>query len=257
MNRERRHTTEIALRIVCCKLRARDFERSFMATPLNVRPAQLRFGGITAAPDRTQAFRAARRHSAIVRLLKMLLPLGALGVVALYILPSQLSIRTRTGEASVQAIDVNSGGIRMVNPRIKGVHEKYGVYDIRADSSVQHVDDPELMNFEVINAEIVSPKGQKTVLTAPSGIYQTKKEEMTFNNGVDIGGDSGISGKLKTATAFMQENRLVSKDPVQLAYHGHTILADSAEVWTSENRAVFTGNVKVHLERAQTEGKQQ
>jgi lipopolysaccharide export system protein LptC len=227
-----------------------------MATPLNVRPAQLRFGGLTAA-DRTGAFRAARRHSALVRLLKMLLPAGAVGVVALYILPSQLSIRTKLGEASVQAIDVNSGGIRMVNPRIKGVHEKYGVYDIRADSSVQHVDQPELMDFDIINAEIVSPQGEKTVLTAPNGIYHTKKEEMTFNNGVDIGGDAGISGKLKTATAFMQENRLISKDPVQLALHGHTILADSAEVWTSEKRAVFTGNVKVHLERAQTEGKQQ
>ncbi len=228
-----------------------------MATTLPVRPAQLRFGGIITAPDRTRAFRAARRHSTLVRLLKLLLPLGALGVVALYVLPSQLTVKTKGGEASVQAIDISSGGIRMVNPRIKGVHEKYGVYDIRADSSVQHVKEPELMNFEIINAEIVSPKGEKTVLTAPSGIYHSKKEEMTFDNGVTIGGEAGIAGKLKTATAYMKENRLISKDPVQLAYHGHTIASDSVEVWTSENRAIFTGNVRVHLERAQTEGKQQ
>jgi hypothetical protein len=55
----------------------------------------------------------------------------------------------------------------------------------------------------------------------------------------------------------MKENRLISKDPVTLAYHGHTIASDSVEMWTAENRAIFTGNVKVHLERAQTEEKQQ
>jgi lipopolysaccharide export system protein LptC len=228
-----------------------------MATQVHVHPAKMRFGGIMTAPDRTRAFRSARRHSAMVRVLKLGLPVLAVALAGLYVLPSQLTIKTKDGEATVQAIDLTSGGLKMVNPRIQGVHERHGVYDIRADSALQHIREPELMTFDKINAEIVSQQGEKTRLTAPSGIFHSKQEELTFDNGVTIGGEAGIAGTLKTATAYMKENRLISKEPVNLAYHGHTIAADSVEVWTSESRVIFTGNVRVHLERTPTEGKPQ
>ncbi len=228
-----------------------------MVTQLHVHPAQMRFGGVTTATDRTRAFRAARRHSLMVRLSKFALPLAALGVAGLYILPARLSVTVAGGEASVQAVDLSAGGLRMVHPRIKGVNDKFGNYDIRADSALQHVKEPDVMTFDQITADILSPQGEKTTLTAPSGIYHSKQEEMTFDNGVTIGGEAGIAGTLKTATAYMKENRLISTDPLTLAYHGHTIAADNVEMWTHESRAIFTGNVRVHLERAQTEGKQQ
>ncbi len=56
-----------------------------MATQLHVSTAP-RFGGILTATDRTRAFRAARRHSAMVALLKFALPAATLAVAALYIL---------------------------------------------------------------------------------------------------------------------------------------------------------------------------
>jgi lipopolysaccharide export system protein LptC len=228
-----------------------------MATQLHVHPAQMRYGAVMPAPDRKRAFRAARRHSIMVRIYKLGLPLAALGVAALYFVPTQLTVKPKEGQASVESIKIASGGLKMMNPRYQGVHEKYGVYDIRADSALQQVKTPEIMNFDKINAEILSKEGEKTTLTAPSGIFHSKQEELTFDNGVTIGGDAGIAGQLKTAKAFMKENRLVSKDPVSLAYHGHTIQADSVEFWSGENRAIFTGSVKVHLERTPTEGKQQ
>src|SRR5688572_11069705 len=117
-----------------------------MATQLHVHPAQMRFGGIAAAPDRTRAFRAARRHSVLVGLFKLLLPLSALGIAALYILPPQITIKPRGGgEVTIEQVKPTlSGGLRMVNPRYQGVHEKYGTYDIRADSSLQKVGQPEI-----------------------------------------------------------------------------------------------------------------
>lgn len=219
--------------------------------------ASVRFGGISTARDRTRAFRAARRHSILVRLLKLGLPLAALGVGALYMVPTQITIQTKDGVGTIEEIKIEAGNLKMINPRFKGVHEKHGVYDIRADSALQQVTDPDLMTLDKINAELVSQQGQKTVLTAPSGIFHRKKEEFTFDNGVTIGGEAGISGKLKTATSYMKENRLISNDPVTLGYHGHRIDADSVEVFSAESRAIFTGNVRVHLERAPDQGGQQ
>jgi lipopolysaccharide export system protein LptC len=217
-----------------------------------------RFGGILVAPDRTRAFRAAKRHSVMVSLLKLCLPLATLGLVGLYLLPKRLTIPVGPTEVvSVEDTNITKGGLKMINPRFEGVNEKYGVYDIRADSALQHITDPDLMSLDKINAELVNQQGQKTVLTAPSGIFQRKKEEFTFDNGVTVSGEAGYSGKLKTATAFMKEKKLISNDPVLLGYQGHRIAADSVEFFTGENRVIFTGNVRVHLERAAgQEGKQ-
>lgn len=220
-----------------------------MAIQSHIRPAGPRFAALPSGGDRTKAFRAAKRHSARVKMLRLLLPVGAVCAAGLYFLPSRLSIPIKDGEASIESVELSSGGLKMVNPRIKGVHEKHGTYDIRAESSTQQVKNPELMNLDTISAEIISKTGEKTILTAPSGIYHSKQEELTFDRGVIIGGEAGISGTLKTATAFMQTNKLISQDPVDLAFHGSTIKAKTMTLFSSESRAIFEGDVKVHLER--------
>jgi lipopolysaccharide export system protein LptC len=219
-----------------------------MAIQTDIRQAPVRFAGLPSGGDRTKAFRAAKRHSARVRMLRLLLPICAVFAIGLYFMPSRVVVPIKDGEASFEP-EVSTGGLKMVNPRIKGVHEKYGVYDIKADSSTQQAKNPELMNLNTITAEITSKEGEKTILTAPSGIYHSKQEELTFDNGVVIGGEAGISGTLKTATAFMQANKLISHDPVDLAFHGTTIKAQSMTLYSSEGRAIFEGNVRVHLKR--------
>lgn len=73
---------------------------------------------------------------------------------------------------------------------------------------------------------------------------------MTFDKGAIIGGDFGLAGKLKTATAYLANHVLISADPVELAFHNSTIRAEGMTYYSSEARAIFTGNVMVHLERA-------
>jgi lipopolysaccharide export system protein LptC len=215
-----------------------------------------RFGGLVSAGDRAKAFRAAKRHSARVKVLRLLLPIAAVCMAGLYLWPSTIEFETEAGKASIDDIQVSGDGLRMVNPRIQGVHEKHGVYDIRADHATQQASNPELITLNTITAELTSKDGQKTVLTAPSGLFHSKKEELTFDNGLTIGGNRGYAGKLKTATAFFQSNKLITTDPVDLAYGDSTIQAQSMTLFSSEGRAIFEGNVKVHLERAQETNRQ-
>jgi lipopolysaccharide export system protein LptC len=215
-----------------------------------------RFGGLVSAGDRAKAFRAATRHSVRVKILRLLLPFAAVCTAGLYLLPPKFEVVTKEGKASIDDYQVSGEGLKMVNPRIQGVHEKHGVYDIRADHATQQVTNPELITLNTITAELTSKDGQKTVLTAPSGLFHSKKEELTFDNGLTIGGNRGYAGKLKTATAFFQSNKLITTEPVDLAYGESTIQAQSMTLFSSEGRAIFEGNVKVHLERAQETNRQ-
>lgn len=220
-----------------------------MAIQTHIQTAPDRFAGLPDAGDRAKAFRDAEQHSARVKLLRWLLPVAAVCVTGLYFLPSRIVVEVDGGEASVESIDISQGGLKMVNPRIKGVHAKQGVYDIRADHATQQIQNPDLITLNTISAELVSQKGEKTTFNAPSGIFHSKKEELTFDNGVTIGGNAGFSGQLKTATAFFQTDKLISTDPVELGFMSSTIKAQSMTFYSGERRAIFEGGVKVHLER--------
>jgi lipopolysaccharide export system protein LptC len=212
-------------------------------------PTMVRQGHLPRSADRSKAFRAALRHTSRVRFLKVVLPLGAALISGLYFIPTSLKIETKVGTVDIKNVDLSKDGLKMTNPKLSGVHEKHGAYIIEAESATQNVKQPEFVTLHKIKADLTAPAGGKTQLTAPGGFYHSKKEELTFDKGVDIGGDAGMSGHLRTATAYIQNHVLISADPVEFAYHDSTIKALSMTIYTNESRVIFTGNVQVHLER--------
>lgn len=229
-----------------------------MAYETNIRqlPVTARFSSLQTATDRTKAFRQARRHSLLVGFLRMALPLLTTCIAALYFIPKEIKIDDGEIEGTIESIEIDDEGLKMVNPRINGVHEKHGIYDIRASEAIQQIKNTDLIKLNKIYAKLTSKTEETTVLTAPSGLFHSKKEELTFTQGVDIEGNAGFSGKLKTAKAFFQSNKMISSDPVELSFHSSTIQADSMTLYSSEKRAIFKGKVKVHLERAPEKGQE-
>lgn len=227
-----------------------------MAAQTNIRqlPVSVRFSSLRTAADRTKAFHQAKRHSLLVKLLRVALPILTTVIAGLYFIPGKITFDVDEGEASIESIEIANGGLKMVNPRINGVHEKHGIYDIRATSATQQVKSPELITLNEISAKLTSKNEETTTLTAPSGVFHSKKEELTFTQSVTIGGDAGFAGKLQTATAFFQSNKLISSDPVEFSFHSSTIQADSMTLFSGEKRAIFKGRVKAHLERAPEKG---
>lgn len=227
-----------------------------MALQTNIRqlPIPARFSSLRTGGDRAKALREAKRHSLLVGFMRVALPVLCLGIAGLYFIPQKITVETDIGEASIDSIEIADGGLKMVNPRINGVHEKHGIYDIRAIDATQQVKNPELITLNTISAVLTSKQEESTTLNAPSGIFHSKKEELTFTQGVTIGGDTGLAGQLKTATAFLQANKLISADPVEFSFHSSTIKADSMTLFSSEKRVVFEGGVKVRLERSPQKG---
>lgn len=218
--------------------------------------AQQRLSAIFTADGRAAAFQAAGRHSRLVRILRLACPAAALAIAGLYFLPSRLSVEIGDMKASIESVDLSADGLKMVNPRIKGVHNKQGTYDMRAESAVQHIRDTNLITLNKIDAGIVSPAGEETQLAAPSGLYDSEKEQLTMNNGVTVQGQSGLSAKLRSAIIQFQQQVVISNEPVEVRLHDSLIRAQSLQLFTAEKRAVFTGKVYVHLERQEQEQEQ-
>ncbi len=201
--------------------------------------------------DRAAEFRRAKRHSTLVRVLKVALPLASAGIVSLYVLPAALtvSIDGGKGQASVESVSLEAGALKMVNPRVTGVHDKQGEYDVRAKSATQEASNPDILYLDTIDGRMTGPGGQETILTAPGAIYNNKIEEMTFDRGLRIVRAPGMSATFATATVHIPEQRVVSNTPVQVELHESTIRSDRLTLFTAEAKAIFEGRVKVRLAR--------
>ncbi|MGA7324498.1 MAG: LPS export ABC transporter periplasmic protein LptC [Rhodomicrobium sp.] len=201
--------------------------------------------------SRDLEFRRARRHSARVRTLKIILPLMAAGILSLYALPSMLktSFDKGRGTASVRAVNVEEGKLKMIEPHIKGVNERGEAYDVIADTATQAPSNPDVMYFVNIRGKMTGTDGKITNLVAPDGVNDNKADQMTFNNGATVTRDGGMSAKFETATAFMKQQTMISKTPVIVRLRESTINAESMTLNWGEQHAIFEGNVKTHIER--------
>ncbi len=202
---------------------------------------------------REREFRRAGRHSILVRVLKFTLPVTATGIMSLYALPSLLrkSIDNGRGTATVRAVTIEAGALKMIEPHIKGVNQRGEPYDFLADAATQAAKDADVMYLEAVRGKMTSLDGNVSTLTAPDGIHNSKTDEMTFNNGAYVTRDGGLSATFKTATAYMQQQMVVSKTPVIVRLHESTILSDTMTLWWNEQRAVFEGHVRTHIDRQQ------
>jgi hypothetical protein len=216
----------------------------------------------TQAPEhdarRAEEFRRARQHSVLVRILKLVLPAVAAGILSLYALPSFLtkSIDDGRGIATVKRVEmITPGSLKMIEPHVKGVNEKGEAYDFTADSATQAAKDADTMYLETVRGKMTGLDGKVSNLTAPNGVHNNKAEEMTFNNGpIFVTRDGGMSATLQTATAFMKEQTVISKTPVVVRLLESTIHAKTMTLHWAEQRAIFVGKVRTHIERTAQPG---
>ena len=201
--------------------------------------------------DRGREFRIAKRHSVLVRVLKVLLPTLAAGILSLYLLPSffKVSIDKGRGTASVRTVTLEAGSLKMLDPHVKGVNDRNEPYDFLADSATQASKNAEEMYLENVRGHMTGQDGKITTLTAPNGLHNNKADQLTFNNGVVVKREPDLSATFQTATAFMKQQTVISKTPVIVRLHESTIHADSMTMHWGEQRAIFEGNVRTHLER--------
>ena len=205
---------------------------------------------------RAREFRRAKRHSVLVRALKALLPVMAAGIVSLYALPSffKVSIDKGRGTASVRTVTLDAGALKMLDPHVKGVNERNEPYDFFADSATQSSKSAEEMFLDNVRGHMTGQDGKITTLTAPNGLYNNKADRMTFNNGVVVKREPDMTATFQTATALIKQQSVTSKTPVAVRLHESTIHADSMTMFWGEQRAIFEGNVRTHLERNPEEG---
>jgi lipopolysaccharide export system protein LptC len=197
-------------------------------------------------PANAAVWRAARRHSRIVRSLRVVLPLIAVGVVA------SLFVSARTLPRGVENIDLGDIGmdgttLTMQNPSLSGFNDNGTSYQVTAGRALQDVTNPRVVTLESIDGTMTKPDGSTVKMTAKNGVFDADTQKLELSADIEVRTSTGDHAFLESAKVDMQAGSIVTDKPVRAATKSGNIRADSMEITGRGEHLLFSGNVVVEL----------
>ncbi len=218
-----------------------------MSTPMtdSLSP-RLAFAAVTTG-SKARAFRAARRHSLLVKTLRGLLFAGAV-----VLLPGILIVKIADPFHAVPGVSVEGGSvdgtkITMAHPKLAGYHNDGRPYEITASSAVQDIKVPNLFELHDMDAHLTMLDKTTTHVTAASGNYDSKRETLALTSQVRISSDSGLDMRTEDAHVEFKSETLATDKPVSVAMRGNTIEADAMRMTGGGKQVTFEGHVRTVL----------
>ncbi len=197
--------------------------------------------------DRTRAFARARWHSAAVRTLRILTPLAAVGVAAIYM--TQLVTVSRIGAAVDRArpgATINRE-LTMDRPRYEGVSKDGGKFLITAVTALPDLTNTNRLKLNQITGELTDVRRQRTDITAGRGLYDTKTNQLELSEGITVATPAGMKADLESATINTKNGTLQSDRPARVSGPQGTIRSDKLEIDQKAKRVGFVGGVEANL----------
>jgi lipopolysaccharide export system protein LptC len=199
-----------------------------------------------AAPARrTRAFARARRHSRLVRLLKIAIPVGAVVgglVIAAWAI---LDPFRHVGGLSLGPVSLSGTEITMESPRLTGFRDGTRPYEVTATVATQDVRQPNLVELKDLRARIVTDdRGSAARMEASTGLLDTQKEHLELRDQVRLTTETGERVELRSAAVDFKAGTVVSSEPVTVTLGNGVIRASGLEVKDSGKVMHFRGRVQ-------------
>jgi lipopolysaccharide export system protein LptC len=197
--------------------------------------------------DSERAFRSAKRHSARVRLLRTALPLliglALVGVVLnTYLNPLFDPLPVQVGKVALSGTRIT-----MDHPRIAGFTHDERPYALTAETAIQDLKKPNAVELHNIKATVQMQDLGKLQLTAPMGLYDTKKEILKLDQNILITSSKGYEGRLREATVDIGSGHVTSDHPVEMKMLQGTLDANRMEIINSGDLIKFDRGVRMTL----------
>ncbi len=202
----------------------------------------------------TRAFAAARKHSRLVRFLRRAIPVGCLVVLTGLVLFSFFNpFKKALPNISVSTVGIAGSKITMQAPKLSGYKKDLRSYDVTADTAVQDVKKPTVIELLKPDAKIELEKERFARVTANTGIYDSTAEKMNLDGNVKVKTDTGYDVQMSDARLDLKAGNISTDKPVKVKMSSGTIDADSMEVLDSGKSILFRGHVVHWLNAVDTD----
>jgi LPS export ABC transporter protein LptC len=210
--------------------------------------------GARNAAERARAFRRARRHSLLVKVLRIALPVGAACVTAFYALTLGVSWQMGAGRLKVGEVQLTPDDLTMKNATYFGLTKDGGRYEVRAKKAILEFAKEAPIKLIDIDGDLLQANDVTTKLKAKHGLLDNAKSELELYDGIEIDASNGMKARMSRAMVYSKEHRIVSKHPVDLSMRTGRVRGATMTMRSDTREATFVGDVKAHLDAAEQPG---
>lgn len=198
--------------------------------------------------DSDRAFRAARRHSRIVRVLRVALPIAVVAALAVTVLITYLNpLRMLSSlPVNIDKLVVSGTKITMEKPRLAGFTHDARAYEMSAEAAQQDLTKPDLVELHNLHAKLQMQDKTMMTMSAADGLYNAKTQTLQLKKDILLS-DKTYEGRLSEATIDISKGNVVSNAPVELKMLQGKLNANHLEVIDSGDLVRFTNGVTMDL----------
>lgn len=192
------------------------------------------------------------RHSTRVYALRRVLPILAMAslvLVGLWLWFDPLRY-IQALPVEVGTLKISGSKLTMEAPKLTGFSKDGRPYTVTADSAVQDLTKTSVIELSGIVGKFSSSDKGETVLSARSGIYDAKQEQMRLFGGIEIQSADGYTGRLIDAIGQPKKGHLVSESPVEFTFTDGNLTAKRMEVFDHGKVIVFQNDVVLNMRNA-------
>ena len=211
---------------------------------LSAEPAPVAF---SMGMDRSRAFALARRHSFVVRWLKIILPICAVAVLSSYVVFMQRSLEVEGGKLELGPVAFSSDVLTMHDPRYEGYGKDGTRFAVAARTAEQDIQQEGPIRLNTIERTILQPNKTTTKLLATKGVFDSEANELELLDSIEIKSSDGMTARLTRAKVFMKESKIVSNEPVTVEMATGTLAGNSMVLLQKSRELTFTGGVTARL----------
>jgi lipopolysaccharide export system protein LptA len=196
--------------------------------------------------ERARAFVAAQRHSRLVALLRIVLPLVAGGLLGGFVLYVAAKITLESLKIKTGPITITADDLRMKDPSFLDVTSD-GRYEVRAKWAVFAFAPNAPVKLIDVSGDLTQTNGTITKLKAKHGFYERAKGELELFDGIEIDGSNGLMARLSRATVYSKQSKVVSEEPVSAVTPTGSVQALAMTFENKTRAAQFRGAVSVRM----------
>ena len=201
----------------------------------------------TGRGDGDRAFRAARRHSRTVRILRVAIPITViLGFTAVFLIVYFNPLRMLAKlPIDIGNLVVAGTKITMEKPHLSGFTHDARAYELSADAAKQDLTKPDLIELSNLHAKVQMEDKSTVQISAVAGLYDNKAETIKLDRDIVLTSSTGFTGRLSEATVDIRNGHVVSEHPVEVEMLQGTLNANRLELVDSGDLVRFDGGVNM------------
>jgi len=196
-------------------------------------------------------FKAAARHSRMVRMLRVAVPaavvLALASIVLIQVFLNPFWKRIPNLPVDISNLVVSGTKITMETPHLAGFSTDQRPYEVWAKAAIQDLTNPDNVELQTLRAKVMMEDKSTVTMDARTGLFDSKQQMLDLRRDIFLQSSTGYEAKLSQAYIDINKGTVISDEHVDVKLLNGTLTADRLKILNSGEIVRFEGNVVMNL----------